>query len=308
MSVLNRLPLNAIRAFEAAARHKSFTRAADELNVTHGAISKQVRILEDVVGFPLFERAGKGMRLTPKGRELAEEATRGFIVLERAFEAFLEQAPKRKTVRLTTTPAFAAKFLAPRLGTFQRNHAEITLVIETTARLVDFDAENPDAGIRFGAGKWPGLEAKPLSDGLLMPLCAPDFLARFKTRTPHALLKAGPLLHHLSRREWHEWAELAGLPRLKPAHEYVFEDTNVIFQATLEGQGIALLPKLLAARDIKAGKLVQPFGPEMSGDFRFWFVAKPSRIERAENATLFAWLLEEAKTAEKILLPHETGS
>lgn len=299
MSVLNRLPLNAIRAFEAAARHKSFTRAADELNVTHGAVSKQIRILEELVGFPLFERAGKGMRLTPRGRELAEEATRGFVVLERAFEAFLERAPEKKPVRLTTTPAFAAKFLAPRLGTFQRNHPGITLAIETTARLIDFAAETADAGVRFGAGDWPGLEARPLSNGLLVPLCAPEFLARFKTTTPRALLKAGPLLHHLSRREWREWAEHAGLARLKPAHEYAFEDTNVIFQATLEGQGIALLPKLLAARDVRAGKLVQPFGPEMPGDFRFWFVAPPGQWKRPEIAALHGWLLEEVKAAEK---------
>jgi LysR family transcriptional regulator, glycine cleavage system transcriptional activator len=303
MALLNLLPLNALRAFEAAARHESFSKAADELHVTHGAISKQIKTLEDLIGVSLFERRGQGVRLTERGRLLALEATKGFMTLESAFEPFLHARRNVKTVRISTTPSFAARFLAPRLALFRRNHPDIALQIDTTSRMVDFGRERLDAGIRFGGGKWPGLDAVPLSEGLVTPVCSPEFLASFPSARRGQILKAGPVLHNIIHSDLVDWFKVARVSPFKPMEEYLFEDTNVIIQALLEGQGVSLLPKILVNRDLEAGKLVQPFGPEIRGVWRYYLVSPQNAPKRKPIQQFQDWLLREAKDAEAFRAP-----
>ena len=303
MSLSNVLPLNALRAFEAAARHESFSKAAEELNVTHGAISKQIKSLENLIGFRLFDRVGAGVRLTARGRLLASETTKGFMALEGAFEPFLKSHRNIKTVRVSTTPPFAARFLAPRLALFRRNHPDISLHIETTTRLVDLAREGIDAAIRYGAGAWPGLEVTPLSEGLVTPVCSPEFLASFPSARPEQILKAGPVLHHIIHNDLQDWFKVARITPFKPMQEYVFEDTNVIIQALLEGQGVALLAKILVYRDLESGKLVQPFGPEIRGIWRHCFVAPPGGAKRKVVQQFKDWMMREFKETESFRAP-----
>ncbi|HXV73498.1 MAG TPA: LysR substrate-binding domain-containing protein [Sphingomonadales bacterium] len=300
---MNLLPLKALRAFEAAARHESFSKAAKELHVTHGAVSKQIKALEEQIGVDLFERVGTGVRLTERGRRLALEATKGFMILENAFEPFVKAQRSVKTVRITTTPSFAARFLAPRLSLFRRNHSDILLQIETTSRLVDFSREGIDAGIRFGPGSWAGVEAMPISAGLVTPVCSPEFLSSFPSARRAQILEAGPVLHNINHTDLQDWFKAARMSPILPMQEYVLEDTNVIIQALLEGQGIALLPKILVNRDLASGKLVQPFGPEIPGTWRYYLVT-PSGVPGRKPLHQFReWLLREAKDAEAFRAP-----
>lgn len=294
--ILRIIPLNAVRAFTVAARLESFSRAARELNVTHGAISKQIRALEKLIGRELFFRTGRGVQLTETGRELAEQTTLGLNQIEQAFVGYLEKG--RRVIKITTLPSFAAAFLAPRLGKFNQAHPKILLEIETTARLVDFKKEIVDIGLRFGAGTWPGLTAVPISTGVLMPVCSPEFEKRFHSKTPGEILRQGPLLHNLTAKEWQAWMREAGFPGLKTANEYTFSDTNVIIQAALEGQGLALLPKILVQKALKSGTLLSPFGPEVEGLFRFWIVAPKETFQRGNIKILSDWLIKEAGAAE----------
>ena len=169
-------PLNALKAFEAAARLSSFSRAAAELNVTHAAISRHVRALEAEFRTPLFERTGRGVELTEAGRSLAQELTKGFDLIAAAASRFARPSRRRRRLIVTSDVSFAALWLAPRLGKFTSLHPGIDLVVDPSHRLVDFGKEDVDLGIRYGSGEWDGVDARKLVDSQLMLVCSSPFL------------------------------------------------------------------------------------------------------------------------------------
>lgn len=258
-------PLSALRAFEAAARHGSFKQAASELGVTPTAISHQIRFLEEYTGLTLFDRQVRKVVLTDAGQQLYPVLRDGF----NAFEATLQHLGKpqtRQQVVLTATNAFMARWLAPRVADFRRMHPGIDLELHASDEVVDLDSGTVDLAIRYGMGPYPGMKAEPLFADRFAPVAGAQL-------GPLALadLNRLPLIEfkwsrsHPSNPTWKNWFAAAGLPWTAPLGQLRFSDEGHAIQAAISGQGIALLSLELVADDIKAGRLVQPFGPTIPG-------------------------------------------
>ncbi|QSQ17705.1 transcriptional regulator GcvA [Myxococcus landrumensis] len=292
-------PLGALRAFEAGARHLSFTRAATELRVTQAAISHQVRQLEDWLGVSLFERRGHALTLTRKGLEYLRELT---PVFERLSEATTrlseaEQGP----LRLTVLPSFASCWLLPRLEGFRALHPGVELHLTSAAELWDFLDDRFDIGIRSGLGRWTGLKAEPLASEGLSPVCSPAVAK--KLRSPSDLVKVR-LIHDTPKDGWRRWLDAAGVKGVDADKGLTFNDAGLVLQAARQGDGVALGRLLLAADDLKAGRLVQPFPKVLPNDFGYW-VAHPRPLSSRKDVVLFKdWLLAEARvTSRAVGLP-----
>lgn len=259
-------PLNAVRAFAAAARHDSFTHAADELGVTHGAVSKQVRLLEDHLGLPLFVRGVRQVSLTQHGRELLTEVAPALERIGTAAARIRRSAAARDaggTVRINARPSFALRWLIPHLPAFMAAHPGIRPeVLTSTAEPAVLPPEGYDVAIRRGDGRsrrrtWPeGLVPRPFLRERAKPVACPELLARCPVRRVEDLA-AHTLLHTATRDgDWKAWLARAGVPGLEPAGELRFEHLQFVLQAALDGLGVALAPLSLVAGDVAAGRLV----------------------------------------------------
>jgi LysR family transcriptional regulator, glycine cleavage system transcriptional activator len=290
-------PLAALRAFEAAARHLSFTRAAGELHVTQTAISHQIRALEELLGVKLFRRL-------PRGLVLTDEAQRYLPAIRDAFDridAATEQlAAVRASGALTVSvvPSFAAKWLVPRLGSFRAAHPDIDLRISTASHLVDFAREDVDVGIRMGRGSYPGLRVDRLFGEALTPVCAPALL-----EGPHPLRQPEDLAHQILLHEddhtgWQLWLEIAGVASVDARRGPIFTDGAIVVQAAAEGQGVALARRALAAGDLAAGRLVQPFDVSIPYDLAYYLVCPEATADRPKVQRFREWLLAEAAVPE----------
>ncbi|MBA3594035.1 MAG: LysR family transcriptional regulator [Polaromonas sp.] len=259
-------PLSALRAFEAAARHRSARRAADELSVTATAISHQLRTLEDWLGVPLFLRKPRQLELTAAGRELLGDVGNAFDVMAGAV-ARLRTVPQRRHVTLSTTPAVASRWLLPHVGRLRELHPGLDLHIHVTHEPVALDGHSADIAIRYGSGRWPGLVAHKLFDNDFIPACSPALkLKRVQDLPRHGLLhflscnaKSAPI-------SWGGWQKLAQVHGLDPSVGPVFSDETHTVSAALAGQGVALMSRALIADELKQGRLVNPFGPELKGE------------------------------------------
>lgn len=294
-------PLSALRAFEAAARLRSFKRAAQELSVTPTAISHQIRALEEHVGVRLFERQTRRVALTAAAERL-------FPVLRDGFDAFADavqalRAPaQRSALTLSATLSFTAKWLVPRMASFRAACPGLDLRLHASDDPVDLHAGVADAAIRYGRGPYPGLDAEPLIENRFAPVCSP----RLALRQPrdllgHALLHSEwshPTADTPTWRLWRERAGDAGLAGLDVEAGLRFTDESHAIQAAIAGHGVALLSLALVADDLAAGALVQPFGPVLEG-YPHWFVRAAGRA-RPELAALRDWLRAQAaaETAE----------
>jgi DNA-binding transcriptional LysR family regulator len=286
-------PLNALRAFDAAARHLSFTRAAEELAVTQAAISHQVKALEARLGVKLFRRLTRALRLTDEGTALAPGLRDAFERLEQAVERV--RAPGRAVLTLSTLTTFAATWLTPRLPRFQAAHPDIEVRISVNSRLVDFAREDVDAAIRFGDGAWPGLATHRLFSLRLAPLAPPALAQRLKS--PADLARV-PLIDTLpSPGEWVLWLDRAGLRHLAPrGGGVVFDSTLLALGAAARGMGVAVGDPLLAADELEAGRLVQPFELVVTVDSKaFWLVHPEGFAERPKIRAFREWILGEAE-------------
>ena len=286
-------PLAALRAFEAAARHLSFTRAADELHVTQTAISHQIRGLEERLGVRLFRRLPRGLVLTDEAQRYLPAVRDAFARLEAATAELLA---RRTGGPLTASvlPSFAAKWLVPRLGRFRAANPDIDLRISTSQHLVDFAREDVDIGLRMGRGHYPGLRVDRLFGETLVPVCSPALLAgEAPLRRPQDL-KHHVLLHEDDETGWRLWLELAGVEGVDVSHGLTFTDAAMSVQAAAEGQGVALARTALAAWDIAAGRLVRPFDVSMPHDLAYYLVCPEASAERPRIAAVRAWLLGEA--------------
>jgi LysR family glycine cleavage system transcriptional activator len=290
-------PLAALRAFEAAARHLSFTRAAQDLHVTQTAISHQIRTLEDLLGVKLFRRLPRGLVLTEEAQRYLPAVRDAFDRLEAATGELLA-ARAGGPVTASVLPSFAGRWLVPRLGRFRSAHPEIDLRISASLHLVDFAREDVDLGIRMGRGHYPGLRVERLFGESLMPVCAPALLQGDRPLRRPEDLRHHVLLHEDDYTGWQLWLELAGVAGVDPRHGPIFTDAGMVVQAAAEGQGVALGRLALAAWDLAAGRLIRPFDVSMPHDLAYYLVCPEGSAERPRIAAVRTWLLEEAASYE----------
>ena len=291
-------PLNALRAFEAAARHLSFTKAAAELHVTQAAVSHQIKTLEEHLGVPLFQRRNKAVLLTEAGQLCLPGVRDGFARLAEAVDG-LRALKTDNVLSVTTSPSFAAKWLVPRLERFRAANPEFDVRIDASTQLVDFARENIDVGIRYGRGSYAGLTSESLFGTEVFPVCSPRLRKGAQALRTPADLKLHTLLHTewLARDEepdWRMWLLAAGVPNVDWTRGPQFNDSALAIQAAIEGQGVALGRDALVAADLKAGRLVRPFRLSVAGRFHYYLVYLPSALKRPKVALFRDWLLSEA--------------
>ena len=283
--------LNALKAFESAARHLSFTVAADELSVTPAAISHQVKSLEDRLGVRLFRRTSRGLVITDEGLALVPTLSETFARLGRLLEQF-EHGHRREVLTVSVVGTFAMGWLLPRLQAFEARHPMIDLRLLTNNNRVDVAGESLDFAIRFGDGAWHGLQAERLLDAPLSPLCSPAMAAPL--RTP-ADLKDLPLLRSYRPQDWPAWFEAAGCAPV-PLRGPVFDASTLMAQAAIDGHGVALVPPRMFAREIESGRLVQPF-PIAVSTGAYWLTMLKSRPVTPAMSAFRRWLLAEGPGA-----------
>ncbi len=286
-------PLTALRAFEAGARHLSFTRAAQDLNVSQAAISHQVRALEEYLGVRLFRRFTRKLVLTDEGRRLYPVVSDAFERIARAVQDIGEQGAHR-LLTVSLTPSFGSRWLVGRLGRFRQDHPEIDLRLHHSLDTADFITDDVDMAVRWGRGDWPGLAVELLKGDVLAPVCHPDLL-----QGPQALRAPRDLRHHTLLHEddfddWTQWLRSAGIDEVDPRRGPVMNDPSVLIQAALGGQGVALATLAFVAEDLAAGRLVKPFDLSLETEFAYFIVYPPDAIEQPKVRAFRDFLLAEA--------------
>ena len=279
------LPLNALRAFEASARHLSFTRAAMELHVTQNAVSAQVKNLEERLGAPLFRRLPRGLALTDEGTALLPSLSDSFermrVVLEQ-----LEGGLKVEVLTVAVVGTFAVGWLMPRLAAFQRDQPSIDLRLMTNNNRVDLAAEGLDYAIRFGDGAWHGVDAELICGAPFSPLCAPALAERLVR--PEDLMRA-PLLRSYRPGDWLAWFKAAGLEPVNPRGP-LFDSSLIMAQAAMLGEGVALAPVSMFRRELDNGHLVQPFVATADVG-AYWLTRLKSKAPTGAMLSFRDWLL-----------------
>jgi len=296
------LPLNALRVFEAAARHLSFAKAAAELHVTPAAVSHQIKGLEARLGVPLFRRLNRRLLLTDAAQLCLPGVRDGFERLAQALAKV--QAPEASNaLRVTSAPTFAARWLVPNLESFRAGHPEVEIRIDATERMVDFAIEPIDIGIRYGSGKYPGLNAELLMDADEFPVCSPKLLAG-----PHPLkrpedLRFHTLIHGESAADtnvlpnWRMWLLAAGVRGVDPTRGLHLQPETIAIEAAINGQGVVLSAHVLVSEELKRGRLVKPFEVELELDFAYHLVWPKGRAERPVVRAFHDWIMAETATA-----------
>jgi LysR family glycine cleavage system transcriptional activator len=296
---LRQLPaLNAIRAFEAAARHENFSRAADELYVTHGAVSHQVRALEEELGVQLFARNGKRLCLTDAGMRYAQQIRTALMVIADATREVRASDRGRRLV-VSMLSSFAARFITPRIGTFIERHPEIDVELQSTNSLTDFARDDVDLAIRFGSGTYPGLHVEPLFEEVFFPACSPTLNGGKLPKTPADLVH-----YNLLRSDdelWRPWFDAAGLDTLtEPKRGILYQDSSNLLLAAIDGQGIALVRRSLAVHDLLDGRLVRLFDIDGQSPWHYFFVCPPPLVNTPRVQAFRTWILEEVAEFRKL--------
>ncbi|MCK7594235.1 LysR substrate-binding domain-containing protein [Pseudomarimonas salicorniae] len=285
-----------LTAFEAAARHQNFARAAEELHLTASAVSHHVRRLEQRLGLSLFQRHARGVTLTAEGRRLADAAGSAFADVAAALRGLRGERKARPPLRITTLHSFAQGWLVPRLAGFRERHPGIRLRIETEAALTRFDDSGPDLGIRHGGGQWPGLQAQLLLDETLFAVASPALIEGQRIATVEQVA-AMPLIADLSRQGWPDWMRAAGLGHLDAIEALVFSDSTDAFRAAACGLGAALARERIVQPWLQRGDLARLPGPVLPGRFSYYLVY-PEAVRLGDDAQQFiAWLLETVREA-----------
>jgi LysR family transcriptional regulator, glycine cleavage system transcriptional activator len=292
-----RLPsLTALRAFEAAARHLSFARAAEELHVTPAAISQHVKQLEDYLGRPLFRR-GKSLALSNSAAEAVGLVTEAFDRLERAVER-LRVGHDDGPLVVSTPPTFASRWLVSRLDDFQSRYPEIELRLHATRRLVDFALEDVDMAVRFGSGPYGGLHVDRLMPEAIVPVAAPALAAKVKLPADLAgctLLQDDSQDWDPTFPDWDTWLASLDVPVDKALRVRHLGDSNLVIEAAVSGLGVGLVWSSLVADAVRAGRLVQLLGKSLATDHGYHLVTLPNRLEVPKIAAFRTWMLEQAK-------------
>ncbi len=291
-------PLTALRAFEAAARHMSFAKAADELNVTPAALSFQIKSLEEHLGAPVFRRLNRAVELTDVGLVLRPGVADGFSALTAAWRA-AQRVHDTKNLTVTAGPAFTSKWLAPRLFEFAQNHPEIELRFSASLRIMDFDRDDVDVAIRFGLGGEEGVYARPLIREWITPMMTPDLAEQFGTldTLQQALFIHDESLSFFAQpTDWDAWA-LASDITLDTSHGLRFSQADHALDAAISGAGVVLGRVSLATRALEQGRLVAPFEVGLITQSQFRFVCPSGHEDRPHVAAFEAWVFEEIKAS-----------
>ena len=292
-----RLPsLNGLRAFEAAARHLSFTQAASELNVTQTAISHQIKRLEEELGIPLFIRQNRSLSLTPQAKDYLPGIRAAFNDLRLATDRLLRKDDDH-VLTVSTLASLAAKWLLPRLTAFQEAHPGIDVRITTSMGLVDFRSGDVDAAIRYGRGQWPGVRADWLMADQLFPVCSPALLSGDKPLRCPEDLAHHVLLHSINEDDWRLWLTAAGLPTdISKQHGVTFDLILMVVQAAIDGIGVAIGRTSYVQDDIAKGRLVVPFNITLPADAGFYLVSPAGTTDSPNLAAFRQWLIASAQT------------
>jgi LysR family transcriptional regulator, glycine cleavage system transcriptional activator len=298
-------PLNATKVFEAAARLGSFSRAAEELNVTHGAVSRQIRTLEDWIGAPLFRRTSRNAVLTQAGAELLAEAGPALDRLAEGSRRVRVSSLAQGVLNLATQPTFSMRWLIPRLSEFQRDHPGLELRIVTASTSAERFQMEADV-IVSGPSAQPGWVGTRFMGEALLPLLSPELMARCPLRHPDDLERHTPLHSATRRRAWMRWLDVAGIPDLKPAGEQVFEHFYFAIQAALAGVGVVMGPLALVTEEVRSGRLLMPIErPAVSS--RGYFVYAPAASNDAPAIVAIRKWLTDAGRATEAALPEYLG-
>jgi LysR family transcriptional regulator, glycine cleavage system transcriptional activator len=293
--------LRTLRAFDAAAAHLNFSRAAEDMAVTPAAISNQIKELEDQIGVQLFQRTSRSMRLTKQGEVLATAAHEAIEVLTRALHR-VRRLENKTQLRVTSTPSIAAKWLVPRLDRFMAAFPGSDVRVDVSNTLMDFDRDDIDVAIRFGNGRYPGLRADMLFQDTLSPVCSPKLIQNKPLRTPKDLLK-----HTLIHLEWDAqgqpwpnwrmWMQAAGIKDFDDKSGLHFGQTALTIQAAIDGQGVALGDSTLVADDIAAGRLVRPFDLALKApsSFTYYVITRADTSDAPMVNAFRDWCLAEAQ-------------
>jgi LysR family glycine cleavage system transcriptional activator len=303
-------PLNALRAFEAAARHQSFRDAAAELHVTPAAISHQIKGLEEHLGVDLFRRLNREVRLTDAGRDCLPALRDAFDRIGAAMDR-VRRADSGASGMLTVSaaPSIAGKWLLPRLDRFRDAHPDIDIRLDATMTVTDFTRDDVHVALRYGRGHYPGLYSELLLRNEVFPVCAPGL-----TRGPRALKQPADLKHHVllheesasidpSHPDWAVWLRAAGVANVDATRGPRFTHSPMLIDAAVAGRGVALGRSVIVADDLAAGRLVRPFGENVKVDFAFYFVCPPAALEVPKIKAFRRWIFEEAEQAAKPAMP-----
>jgi LysR family glycine cleavage system transcriptional activator len=290
---MSHLPsLQTLRAFAAAGRLRSYSKAAEELGLTHGAVSHRIRELEQRLGVTLFRREGNTMVLTPAGQKLEAQVRQGLSLLEQAFAPAPARAKTTRHVVMTSVPSLASTWLLARLGEYRAENPDIDVEVRVSEALNDYRKEGIDLGVRLGLGGWPGLHAEKLFDEALTPVCTPAYAKRLDLRTP-ADLKRATLLRN-PWTPWARWFRAVGLDWPEPTMGPMFDDGTLLLRTALQGDGVALGRQWLAIDEVRAGRLVTPFNLAVRDDFSYWLVWPTGRVANPEATRFREWLAQKA--------------
>ncbi|MAW81559.1 MAG: LysR family transcriptional regulator [Parvularcula sp.] len=292
-------PLNALRVFEAAARHLSFTKAADELHVTPGAVSQQIKALEDFLQTPVFRRHKRALLLTDEAQASLPILREGFDKLVEAGEILAKKADAGR-LTVSVAPSFASKWLVPRLDRFQEAHPDIDVWVSADMNVVDFAVDDVDIAIRYGAGRYQGLVTEHLMAETIVPVCAPSLLTG-----EHPIKKPEDLVHHTLLHDsghdkdpgcptWPMWLKAAGVDHKSGDRGLKFNQSSLVIEAAVAGKGVALAKAALALADLEAARLVIPFDLTTPTEFSYYLVHPPSKSSSPAVKAFKTWLLKEA--------------
>jgi LysR family glycine cleavage system transcriptional activator len=292
-------PLNALRAFEATARHLSVKNAADELHVTPGAVSQMIKTLEQHLGVTLFQRVNRGIFLTDAGQAYLPPVRNAFRQIGEATERIAASVDSG-VLTVSVTPFFASAWLVPRLTDFQAAHPEIDLQVVTSNALVNFTRDGVDVAVRHGLGRYPGLRSERVVTVEIVPVSAPSLIARLGAPNAPADLARWPQVHDAERKGWHLWFQAQGIDEIGPPRGPAFDDSSLLLKAVLAGQGAGLLPAAMVAPDLAAGRLVRLADVTWLEAFAYYLVYPEVSHNRPKVAAFRDWILKARHQA----MPH----
>jgi len=290
-------PLNALKSFEVAARHLSFTKAAEELFVTQAAVSHQVKALEDFLELKLFIRRNRSLLLTEEGQEYYLELRDIFEQLAQATDK-LRLVSERGALTVSVPPSFAILWFVPRLSSFREAHPDMDIRIKAVDEISGSLTDDVDVAIYYGDGRWSGVRAYQLHEEYLWPVCSPLLLNKADIKKPADLFKQ-TLLHDETRNAWKDWFQLVGLPQYKGDNGPVFSHSSLALQAAVHGQGVALANNVLVKPEIDSGHLVRIFPQALQRNKAFYLVCRDNQAEIGKIATFRQWLLDIVQQEER---------
>jgi len=286
--------LNALRAFEAAARHLNFTKAADELFVTQAAISHQIKHLEEQLGTMLFRRMNRQLLLTDAGQTLLGPMTEAFDRIAAGVER-LDRQQSEGVLSVSTLESIAATWLVPRLAQFRAANPEIELRLSISDQVTDFDRDNMDMAIRYGPGGWPKVASIKLSEEDIFPVMAPGLAEKGPPLTTPADLLNYPLIHEDLAETWEQWFAAVGMPSARVPSGTFLPHSNLVMQAVLAGEGVALGRSFLIAPEIAAGRLYRPFDVSIPASSAYYLVAPEGADSQPKIRAFQDWIIAETR-------------